>query len=93
MILYMKNTKAIVSLADDKYFSLLIELINSIKNFPESKDVAICILDAGLSNDNKKLLKPLVKEIKKAEWDINVPDYKIQEENGLKVKYQEHFLT
>ena len=52
----MKNTKAIVSLADDKYFSLLIELINSIKNFPESKDVAICILDAGLSNDNKKLL-------------------------------------
>ena len=55
----MKNTKAIVSLADDKYFSLLIELINSIKNFPESKDVAICILDAGLSNDNKKLLKPL----------------------------------
>ena len=62
----MKNTKAIVSLADDKYFSLLIELINSIKNFPESKDVAICILDAGLSNDNKKLLEPLVKEIKKA---------------------------
>ena len=52
----MKNTKAIVSLADDKYFSLLIELITSIKKFPESKDVAICILDAGLSNDNKKLL-------------------------------------
>ena len=33
----MKNTKAIVSLADDKYFSLLIELINSIKNFQKAK--------------------------------------------------------
>ena len=88
----MKNTKAIVSLADDKYFSLLIELINSIKNFPESKDVAICILDAGLSNDNKKLLEPLVKEIKKAEWDIKMfLIIKFKEENGLKVKYQEHF--
>ena len=88
----MKNTKAIVSLADDKYFSLLIELINSIKNFPESKDVAICILDAGLSNDNKKLLKPLVKEIKKAEWDINVPDYKIQGREWLKSQISRAFL-
>ena len=88
----MKNTKAIVSLADDKYFSLLIELITSIKKFPESKDVAICILDAGLSNDNKKLLKPLVNEIKKAEWDISVPDYKIKGREWLKSQISRAFL-
>ena len=38
----------IVSLADEKYFDLLEELIDSIKSFPESKNIAICVLDAGL---------------------------------------------
>ena len=47
------KTNAIVSLADEKYFNLLIELIDSIKKNPESKDIAICILDAGL-NDNQR---------------------------------------
>ena len=39
----------IVTLADEKYFDLLKELINSIKRFPESKNIAICVLDAGLN--------------------------------------------
>ena len=38
----------IVSLADANYYPLLDELIESIKQFQQSKDVAICILDAGL---------------------------------------------
>ena len=33
----------IVSLADSNYFDLLNELVNSIKSFDESKNVAICI--------------------------------------------------
>ena len=41
----------IVSLADEKYFNLLEELIESIKRFNESKNVAICVLDAGLNQD------------------------------------------
>ena len=36
----------IVSLADANYFPLLEELINSIKRFKESENIAICILDA-----------------------------------------------
>jgi len=47
-----KNT--IVSLADANYFPLLEELINSIKRFKESENVAICILDAGLNKDQKE---------------------------------------
>ena len=39
----------IVSLADSNYFPLLNELIDSIKRFKESSEVAICIMDAGLS--------------------------------------------
>ena len=39
----------IVSLADANYFPLLDELVDSIKRFKESENVAICILDAGLN--------------------------------------------
>ena len=39
----------IISLADSNYFELLNELIDSIKRFEESKNVAICILNAGLN--------------------------------------------
>ncbi len=44
----------IVSLADANYFSLLDELIDSIKRFKESENVSICILDAGLTEEQKK---------------------------------------
>ena len=44
----------IVSLADSNYFPLLDELINSIKRFNESNNVAICILDAGLTKEQKR---------------------------------------
>ena len=46
----------IVSLADSNYFEMLVELIDSIKNFEESSNLAICILDAGLKEDQKKIL-------------------------------------
>jgi hypothetical protein len=46
----MKN-RAIISLADAKYFELLNELIDSILSFKESESVSICILDAGLQPD------------------------------------------
>ena len=44
----------IVSLADANYFPLLEELVNSIKRFKESEKVAICVLDAGLTDEQKK---------------------------------------
>jgi len=46
----------IVSLADSNYFDLLNELVNSIKSFEESKNVAICILNAGLTENQKNIL-------------------------------------
>ena len=45
--------KVIVSLADANYYPLLDELVNSIKSYEESSDVAICILDAGLTDQQK----------------------------------------
>ncbi|MDC0517933.1 glycosyl transferase [Candidatus Pelagibacter sp.] len=82
----------IVSLADANYFSLLEELIDSIKKFKESDNVAICILDAGLTEDQKKKLLGKVDEIKSAEWDIQVPDYKVKGKEWLKSQVSRAFL-
>ena len=82
----------IVSLADANYFPLLEELVDSIKKFEESKKVAICILDAGLTEDQKKKLLIKVDEIKSAEWDIEVPGYKVKNKEWLKSQVSRAFL-
>tara|TARA_B100000676_G_scaffold152647_1_gene150616 strand:+ start:899 stop:1810 length:912 start_codon:yes stop_codon:yes gene_type:complete len=82
----------IVSLSDANYFPLLNELIDSIKNFEESKEVAICILDAGLTDKQKEILSEKVDEIKSAEWDIEVPGYKVKGKEWLKSQVSRAFL-
>ena len=87
----MKN-KTIVSLADANYFPLLEELVDSIKRFKESENISICILDAGLTDSQKNLLLKKVDEIKTAEWDIEVPAYKVKGKEWLKSQVSRAFL-
>jgi len=82
----------IVSLADSNYFNLLNELIDSIIRFKDSKKVAICILDAGLTEDQKSILSKKVDEIKSAEWDIEVPAFKVIGKEWLKSQVSRAFL-
>ena len=82
----------IVSLADANYFLLLEELINSIKRFKESENIAICILDAGLTQEQREKLSKKVDEIKSAEWDIKVPEYKTKGKEWLKSQVSRAFL-
>ncbi len=82
----------IVSLADANYFPLLNELVDSIKSFDESKNVAICILDAGLTEVQKETLLKKVDKIKSAEWDIEVPGYKVKGKEWLKSQVSRAFL-
>jgi hypothetical protein len=82
----------IISLADSNYFELLNELIDSIIRFKQSKEVAICILDAGLTDDQKSILKDKVDEIKSAEWDIDVPANKVIGKEWLKSQVARAFL-
>ena len=82
----------IVSLADSNYFPLLLELVESIQRFKESENVAICILDAGLTSDQKDILTNKVDEIKSAEWDIPVPGYKVRGKEWLKSQVSRAFL-
>ena len=71
------KSNVIISLADSDYFELLNELIDSIKKFEQSKNVSICILDAGLTEDQKNKLSQKIDEIKIAEWDIEVSGHKV----------------
>ena len=82
----------IVSLADANYFPLLEELVDSIKRFKESEKVAICILDAGLTQEQKEKLSNKVDEIKSAKWDIEVPGYKVKGKEWLKSQVSRAFL-
>ena len=86
------NNNTIVSLADSNYFNLLNELVDSINNFSKSSEVDICILDAGLTDEQKNILSKKVKEIKKAEWDIEVPGYKVGQKEWLKSQVSRAFL-
>ena len=47
----------IISLADSNYFNLLNELIDSINRFEQSKTVDICIMDAGLTEEQIIILE------------------------------------
>ena len=82
----------IVSLADANYFPLLEELVDSVKRFKESENVAICILDAGLTQQQKEKLSNKVDEIKSAEWDIEVSESKVKEKEWLKSQVSRAFL-
>ncbi len=83
---------AIISLADSNYFELLIELIDSIKQFKQSENISICILDAGLSEEQLKILNTKVDQIKKAEWDIEVDQSKTKGKEWLKSQVSRAFL-
>ena len=82
----------IVSLADSDYFELLNELIDSIKSFDENNNVALCILDAGLKENQVDIYGIKVDKIKKANWDIEVSSFKVMGKEWLKSQVSRAFL-
>ena len=86
------KSQAIVTLADSNYFDLLLELISSIKQFEQSKNISICVLDAGLKDDQIQKLNNKVEIIKKANWNIEVPKFKVLGKEWLKSQVSRAFL-
>ena len=86
------NSKAIVTLADSNYYELLLELISSIKRFKQSENISICVLDAGLKDEQIQNLNNKVEIIKKANWDIEVPKLKVLGKEWLKSQVSRAFL-
>jgi len=86
------KSRAIVTLADSNYFQLLLELIDSINQFKESENISICVLDAGLTDQQKDIINKKVYSLKKAEWDIKVSPYKVRGKEWLKSQVSRAFL-
>ena len=86
------NKKSIITLADSNYYLMLLELIASIKKHPESSDVSICVLDAGLTKTQALDIETKVYKVKKANWDIEVPKYKTIGKEWLKSQVSRAFL-
>ena len=86
------NENTIIILADSNYFEMLEELVNSIIKHPESKNISICVLDAGLTNQQIKTIEKKVYKVKKANWDIEVPNYKVAGKEWLKSQVSRAFL-
>ena len=83
---------AIVTLSDSGYFHLLEELIDSIHSFEESNNISICVLDAGLTNEQIDKIKNKVFSIEKAKWDIPASSFKVQGKEWLKSQVSRAFL-
>jgi len=82
----------IISLADANYFELLNELVDSIKRFKNSANTAICILDGGLTDEQKKILSSKVDEIKSSDWDIKISKFRTLGKKWLKSLITRAFL-
>jgi len=83
---------AIVTLSDSGYFHLLDELIDSIHSFDQSNTVSICVLDAGMTDAQLKIIEKKVHSIEKAKWDIEVPSSKVKGKEWLKSQVSRAFL-
>lgn len=83
------NKVVLISGCDSHYYPLLREWIASVRRFC---DFDICILDAGLTEEQRLELRPLVKDIKNPEWPCPLPAFKIQGREFLKACVCRPFL-
>ena len=84
--------KIIVSSADAKYFDLLTELYQSLKHNNILDDYDFGILDTGLSVNHLDYFRQNGAYIKKAKWNVEVPNYKIRNREHLKTQVARAFL-
>ncbi len=88
----MNKKKIIISSSDSNYFSLIKELHLSLKNTEVLSEYDFAILDTGLDSEQKNYFKDHNVLIKKAEWNVDVPQYKILGRENLKTQVARAFL-
>ncbi|MFN3701827.1 MAG: hypothetical protein ACK4VI_09975 [Alphaproteobacteria bacterium] len=79
-----KEKIALVSGCNDAYFPMLKEWIHSVRRFAQSREMDICILDAGLTDAQKRELEPHVAMIVNPDWPCDIPASKIRGREYLK---------
>ena len=74
----MSNKITFVSSADENYYPMLREWVHSIRRFPQSTEIDICILRAGMSDAQVAELAPLVTKIIEPDWPRDIPQHRIK---------------
>jgi hypothetical protein len=80
----LKNKIAFVTGADSNYFPMLMEWIHSIRRFEQADNIAICVLDTGLTDPQRKILLEKVDRIEQPDWPCEIPARKIRGREFLK---------
>ena len=88
----MTKKKIIISSSDHNYFYLIKELHLSLKNNGILDEYDFAILDTGLDSKQKEYFRDYNVLIKKAEWNVEVPKYKILGRDNLKTQVARAFL-
>lgn len=72
-----------VTALDSNYFIFLVSCIESLRHTKHYKDIPICILDCGLTEEHKHYLQTKygINNIKDPGWDTLIPDNKPQTKN------------
>ncbi len=78
------NKIALISGCDANYFPMLMEWIYSVRQHKQCDDMDICILDAGLTDAQREILKPHVQAIHNPDWPCDIPKHKIRGREFLK---------
>lgn len=74
----------LVSSSDSNYFPMLAEWVHSIRRHPESADMDIGILNAGLTEQQQDYLRSQGCIVKQAEWPAKLPASKTKGKEYLK---------
>ena len=88
----MKLDKIIVSSCDNKYFPLLNELYLSLKINNILDEYHFAVLNTGMNSDQINYLRDNKVLIKDAQWNVEVPKYKIRGRDHLKTQVARAFL-
>jgi len=86
------HKKIIISSSDSNYFILIKELHLSLKNSGVLNEYDFAILDTGLDVKQKNYFRDHNVLIKSAEWNVEVPKYKILGRENLKTQVARAFL-
>ena len=78
------NRMLFVSSSDHKYFPMLLEWVHCIRSFSEFDDVDIGIMNAGMTQKQVDILRPLVTNIIDVDWPCPIAPHKIRGREYLK---------
>lgn len=91
--LIMNEKIVFISSADSNYYPMLREWIHSIRRYPESQGMDICVLDVGMNDEEHEIIKAEVTQIIKPDWPKKISAMRIKGREYYKACVNRPFLN